>query len=195
MIFSIIINFTNKHFINHPKHIHLMKVSSNFFYLCFVVFLASCGGESTEMMSDFAGTWSVIEVNAEDGYTETIMNGDTITGTFKFYGKDISSEISFEDNPNTFSSIGSYTQVLTTTIQSTDVEEEKVLNDFPASGIWEATSTLLSLTTTGQPIQTATIVEMNGSTLKLAYHLDKTTAVPGGTVTQTATINYTLEKK
>lgn len=165
--------------------------------LALLVFFTACkkDDETDGGGDDLVRTWKVVEVSCTDGKTTTTDGTDVITATYTFTGKNITSTVVFKDD-KTFSSTGSYTQVLKTTLQGQTFTSEITLNDFASTGTWSKQGNTLTIKDNMNQTQDAEIVELTSAKLRLKYLVSTTETDPSGLVsTQKATINYVLEPK
>ena len=166
--------------------------------LALLVFFTACKKDDDTASGggdDLVRTWKVVEVSCTDGKTTTTDGTDVISATYTFTGKNITSTVVFKDD-KTFSSTGSYTQVLKTTVQGQTFTSEITLNDFASTGTWSKQGNTLTLKNNANETQNGEIVELSSSKLRLKYLLNSTETDGAGTiVTQKATINYVLEPK
>ncbi len=166
--------------------------------LALLVFFTACKKDddtSDGGGDDLVRTWKVTDVSCTDGKTTTTDGTDVITATFTFTGKNITSTVLFKDDKS-FSSTGSYTQVLKTTLQGQTFTSEIMLNDFASTGTWSKQGNTLTLKDSQNNTQDAEIVELTSTKLRLKYLVNTTENDGSGLiVTQKATINYVLEPK
>ncbi len=174
-----------------------MQQLLKFCTLALLVFFVSCNkDDDASGGDDLIRTWKVTEVNCTDGKTVVQDGTDITTTTFTFTGKDITSEVIFKDD-KTFSSTGSYTQVLKTTFQGTTFTNEITFSAFATSGTWTKDGNNLTLKNASDPAQTAEITELTSSKLRFKVFINEseTDPVDGVIVKNTATVSYVLVPK
>jgi len=177
-----------------------MKILKNSLLISLTILFISCtSDDSTSIdtnaqVNDLLGTWKLTEITQE-GTTKTEIQGVPITANFSSFGKNISSQLVFTDNPNSFTSSGSYTSVVTITIvgQSTSQEIPVDINDYLNQGTWEFNEGIITVNSNGE-MQTANITELTNTTLKFEVELDVVTVDQGITNTTNTTAKMTLTK-
>lgn len=147
------------------------------FKTLFVVFLSvtffSCSSDddnSGEEEISIVGTWELTEMNY-DGTTTIEFEGIPVPVSIEGVGEDIDAQIVFEEDPNTVSSSGTLTSVVTITVltESTTEEFPIDLSEFVTSGSWtisEDESTLIVVDSEGTE-QTFDINALTETTLDL----------------------------
>ncbi len=164
-------------------------------FLTFSIFLllVSCKKEETTS-ADFAGTWNLTAITCDDGVTTTTDGADVATATYKFNGKDYNVKVVFKDD-KTYTSSGSYTQVLTTTVLGQTFTQEFPSNAFSTSGTWAKTSTTLTFTDSQNNAGAYEILEETDVKVRMKYALNSTKTEPTGEIiTQKATIFVTMTR-
>ena len=176
-----------------------MKITNLFALLLMVTIFASCDNDDDSMTSsdDLVGTWAVTKIDYE-GDTETVNQGAGITSTFVGEGYDMDLVIEFSQNPNEFKTSGDYSIKLTTTTQGQSYETDVTNNGFINEGEWTKNGNEITVTSTAnQEEQTATILELTATTLKIAWEFTETIQLPqsGGTSTINTMGEYTFTKQ
>lgn len=177
-----------------------MKILKNSLLIAFTILFISCTSDDSTPIdtnaqaNDLLGTWKLTEITQE-GTTKTEIQGVPITANFSSVGKNINSQLVFTDNPNNFTSSGSYTSVVTITIvgQSTSQEIPVDINDYLNQGTWEFNAGIITVNSNGE-IQTANITELTNTTLKFEVELDVVTVDQGITNRTNTTAKMTLIK-
>ena len=176
-----------------------MNLSKLMLFLGLVFVFGACNNEDDDPTTvSLVGTWKATEVTCDDGVTTTTTtNPDAMfTANYTFFGKDFSTKVTFTEGPNTVTSSGSYTQVLTTDLGGGNSSTQDIeINDFLVSGTWERDGDMLTVDTTVEEPQTAEILELSSSTLRLKFIINTTETTPAGVITQNATVFYTFEKE
>jgi hypothetical protein len=163
-------------------------------FLSFAVVLFSCSKDDDPMPTSdgLVGTWTMTSLTY-NGTTTTTASGMTINADFTGRGKDMDYITTFQVNPNTVVSEGSYTIELTTTIlgQTTtdDYEFEEALSD----GTWELNGKTLTITN-GSDSQQGIITKQTDTTLEVKVDLNMTENGPGYSITQEVHAVYTFSK-
>ena len=159
------------------------------------IFFLSCSKDNeVSVEAQLSGSWKAIEVYTNNGQSSGTANGITINSTYTFEGKDINTIVTFNDD-HTFSSVGSYTQVLKTTLNGETFITEFEANDFVLPGTWEATETSITFKQATGEVQTAEIITLTDEKLEFKYEFSNTEITPDFTTLTSATIFYTLKKE
>jgi hypothetical protein len=151
-----------------------MKISKLLF-LAIAVFFLSCGDDDKDPVptgDGLAGSWTATAVDYS-GTSTTKYMGETLgDATFTGTGKDMDLTLTFNENPNTYVSKGSYTIALKTTMAGMTTNEDRKIEEFMLPGTWAQDGKKLTITSTanGQTqTQEATIVEQTATTLKIQW--------------------------
>ena len=177
-----------------------MKVLKNSLLIFITILFISCTSDDSTPIdtnaqsNDLLGTWKLTEITQE-GTTKTELQGVPITAVFSSVGKNINSQLVFTDNPNSFTSSGSYTSVVTITFvgQSTTQEIPVDIDDYLNQGTWEFNEGILAVYSNGET-QIATITELTNTTLKIEIELNIITVDQGITNRTQTTAKMTLIK-
>ncbi len=144
---------------------------------------------------DLVGTWAVTGIDYE-GDSETVNQGTAITSTFVGEGFDMDLVIEFTQNPNEFKTSGDYSIKLTTTSQGQTYETDVTNNGFINDGEWTKSGNEITVTSTlNQEEQTATILELTETTLRIAWEFSEVTQLQDGSVTVNTMGEYTFTKQ
>jgi hypothetical protein len=141
------------------------------------------------------GKWRLTEL--EYGGTNTSSQQDlyphsTFTGT----GFSIDFFMNFDENPNLYTSNGSYGIHLVTSIAGfPDMESNETMDGFANNGTWEITGSQIVMNSAIGGLQTGEIIELTASSLIIGVNDEN--IVDGGaiTVTQTVSGTYTFIKE
>lgn len=161
--------------------------------LALLVFFASCKKDEETSGSDVVGTWNLTETSCDDGNSTTTVSGVTATATFKWTGKNFAAKLVFNTD-GSYTSSGSYTQVLTTIAAGQTITQEIPLNDFFGTGTYKISGKTMTATASDGTSSTAEILEQTSTKLRFKYSLNRTTNQSGATVVQKGSIYYTLTK-
>lgn len=142
------------------------------------------------------GDWEPIELYCDDGEAVTNALGLEIKATYSFEGTDFNATLTFTDNPNRYSSSGSLTYDITTTVQGTTETESLTVSDFFGSGEWEINGDVITqFPDDGSPAQSTKILELSEDKLRLRFDQDITEEELGIEVHSTATVFATFVPK
>lgn len=163
--------------------------------LSLAVLLFSCSEEDDPKPVDgLIGAWSVTALDYQ-GTTITTVMATSIISTFTGVAKNMDMTVTFNQNPNTVTSEGSYTIALTTITLGQSITEDFTFNDFIADGTWTVNDKTLTVTNAGVA-QEATIVSQTSTTLVLAVETEQSQDLAGvGSVVTSIEGVYTLTKK
>ena len=163
----------------------------------FTLVFTSCSNDedavSNTSEEDIIGVWNLTALEANDGRSETTIEGTVIPANFKAVGKDFQTVVTFSEDPQTVVSEGSYTTVLSTTIGGENQTQEQEGEDFFESEKWRLDGSTLYFGSGDEEVG-FTIVELNDSKISLRYELNETVESFFGTSTVSATYNMTLSK-
>lgn len=170
-----------------------MKLT-NLLLICLAV-LFSCSDDDDPVPTSqgMVGTWSITAVDYR-GTTTTTSQGGSVKADYTGTGKDIDVTVTFNENPNTVTSEGSYVIVLKTTMQGQTTTEEYPFDEAFSDGTWTLSGNALTITDVDGP-QTATILEQTKTTLKMRLDLKETETVQGITIAINVQTTFTLTKK
>ncbi len=163
--------------------------------LALFVVLFSCSDDEAPLPTSegMLGTWSVTAISYK-GSTTTTVSGVSIKADFTGTGKDMDLTTTFSENPNTVTSEGSYTIVLTTTMLGQTTTEEYPFDEAVIDGTWTLEGRTLTITN-GAITQDATITRQTSTVLEVKIKLEETESDPNFTVTTKVDAVYTFEKQ
>ncbi len=171
----------------HP--ITLMKIAK-LFLLSLAVVLFSCGNEDPKP-DGLIGSWFLTTLDYE-GFTTSTAMGNT---NFKGFGKDMDMTMTFSENPNKFTSEGSYTIELTINAPGQTITEDLTYDTALSDGTWAVIGNTLTVTSAGVA-QDVTIISQTSTTLELGIDSEESQDVEGlGSVSTSVQITYTLVRK
>lgn len=163
--------------------------------LSFAVILFSCSKDDDPMPTSdgLLGTWTMTGLTYNGTTTTTITGSGSINADFTGTGKDMDYTTTFQSNPNTVTSAGSYTIRLTTTIMgqtsTDDYEFEEALSD----GTWELHGKTLTITN-GSDSQEGIITKQTDTMLEVKVDLDQTESGAGYSIREVVHAVYTFSK-
>jgi hypothetical protein len=172
-----------------------MKISKLLLLSVAVIFL-SCGDDDDDpkpTSQGIVGTWAIAAVDYK-GTTTTTVQGSTIKADFTGTGKDMNLTTTFNANPNTVSSQGSYIIVLKTSILGQTTTDEYPFDDVVSDGTWELNGDKLKVTNSGVT-QEATIVEQTSTSLKIKVDVNESETSQGYTIATNIQATYTFKKQ
>lgn len=158
------------------------------FAICLFAFstimIVSCNKDD-DSVENLAGAWRMTDIHSDDGVT--VANG--ITSTVTYHGTEYNTITTFTENPNEFTSTGSYTFEITTTTLGFPFTQEVTVDAFAGTGTWSIENDVLTQDF-GGTIQEFEILELTETTMRLKEDVDVTI----GGVHNTATVFVTFER-
>ncbi|MCC6723716.1 MAG: lipocalin family protein [Saprospiraceae bacterium] len=162
--------------------------------LTLVLFAACKKDESTKSSSDIEGTWKLTFMSCDDGQITTEAGGIASSGTFTASGKDYNATVNFKAD-GTFTSSGSYTQVMSLTVDGFEQTLETPTSDFLENGTYTFDGTTLTTTVDGES-GSGEVTVLTDTNLEMEVKIDKTDDFGGqGSSTTKATFIYKMEKQ
>ena len=137
--------------------------------------------------------WDAVKVWSDNYKTTTTYDGNTIISNSTLEGKDISYQYDFKDD-NTLTVGGSYTAVLKTTSQGSTIEQEVPGINYSGNGTWSIDGDKLTIQEDGKEPETADIILLTDSELKLSIDFNFSNTIQGATNTTTGTIHLEFTK-
>jgi hypothetical protein len=162
-------------------------------FIAVISFLASCKKDDDSNPS-VVGSWELIDIHSDNGVASTTVLGLPVTYTFKLQGSNYNTVTVFTDNPNEFTSTGSYTVTTTlyalgdTTTYMTEVPAD------PTTGEWSINGDIMTQILAGDTTE-FTILELSDAKLRLRLDEDDTFVDNGTVVHEQATIFSTFERQ
>ena len=138
------------------------------------------------------GTWTMTAVDYQ-GTSTTTVQGISTKADFTGTGKDISVVSTFNDNPNTVVTEGSYIIVLKTTSMGQTRTDEVPFQDVITNGSWTLDGRTLTIDGIVGP-QKATILEQTSTALKMKMDVKQSQTSQGGSVSADIQITFTFKK-
>lgn len=162
--------------------------------ISFSVILFSCSDDEAPMPTSegMLGIWNVTAISYEGSTTTTVM-GVSVKANFTGTGKDMDLTTTFNESPNTVTSEGSYTIVLTTTMMGQTTTEEVPFDNMLMDGTWTLEGRTLTVTN-GSTIQEATVTRQTSTILEVKITFEETEGDENYTVSTKFDAVYTFEK-
>jgi hypothetical protein len=174
-----------------------MKQLFNVMALAFLVIgLASCSKDDVTPSGgdELTGNWKLASYTYS-GTGTTTFAGTTTTVDYNAVGKNMNSFVEFKENPNEYSSMGSFDLELTvTTGGQTTTSTYPFSGDFD-DGTWEKNGNTLSIANKNGEMIEGTIVELSGNSLKLTYEFTTTDTQNGVTTVQNVDVQQSYERQ
>jgi hypothetical protein len=171
-----------------------MKITK-FLLLSLAVIFLSCSEDEDPIPTSegMVGHWAITALDYK-GTTTTTAQGVSIKADFTGTGKDMDLITTFNSNPNTVTSEGSYTIVLKTTSMGQSTTDEYEMDETVTDGTWTLNGKTLTVTSDFGP-QTATILEQTSTILKLKAEVSENQSDQGITVSSKIEAIYTFTKQ
>jgi hypothetical protein len=157
-----------------------------------VLSLAYCKKDD-EANASLAGQWKMTDIHADDGVSTFELLGTTLTGTYKFHGTEYNAVTTFTENPNEFTSTGSYTVEFISEFLGQSDTTIQVVDAFQGSGEWSISNDTL-YQTFADSTTAALILELTGNKMRLRQDLDVTIIDNGTPIQNQATVFSTFER-
>jgi hypothetical protein len=171
-----------------------MRITKLFLLGLAVIFLSCSEDEDPKPTNEgMLGEWAATALDYK-GTTTTTVQGVSTKVDFTGTGKNMDLTTTFEANPNTVTSEGSYIIVLKTTYMGQTTTDEYEVNDSIMDGIWTLTGNTLTVTSDFGS-QIATILEQTSTTLKFKAEVTESESDQGITVVSKIEAIYTFTKQ
>jgi len=171
-----------------------MKITKLFLLGLAVIFLSCSEDEDPKPTNEgMLGEWAATALDYK-GTTTTAVQGVSTKVDFTGTGKNMDLTTTFEANPNTVTSEGSYIIVLKTTYMGQTTTDEYEVNDNIMDGIWTLNGNTLTVTSDFGS-QIATILEQTSTTLKFKAEVTESESDQGITVVTKIEDTYTFTKQ
>ena len=177
-----------------------MKVLKFVSVFCLTILFISCSSDDSSPIDtnaqadDLTAIWNLNEITQE-GTITTDVQGVPVQSTFTSFGKDINAQVEFKQNPNNFTSSGSYTSVVTISLlgQSNTQEVSVPIDDFLNQGTWSLNNGVMTISQNGETVE-ANVIELTNTSLKLELEDERVIVEQGFTNTTKTKVNMTLTK-
>ena len=163
--------------------------------LSLLVLTTACKKEEaspTYTEAEVSGKWEMKSFRSEDGKSHTTSSNSEIDADYEVTAKDIDWQITFNED-NSFTGLGKYTMVMSTTYSGQTSEQELDINGWGASGTWTVGNNQLTVEGNGETL-VYEILSASDTKLELMQEIDETTTVAGSTNRITITYYMTFEK-
>jgi hypothetical protein len=181
--------------------------------LCMALFIVtsfvSCNSDddNSDTSADLVGTWNITAFDYQ-GQTATEFLGESIVASFDGVGENFDSSIVFTENPNEYTSSGSYDVVLTTNVAGMEDTTTTPIDDFESEGTWSRNGDTLSFDGDLLEVEStipvigmdeimndATILELTDTTLRLSQNVSQDITQEGITISITLTSEIVLTRQ
>ncbi len=172
-----------------------MKITKLLF-LAISILLLSCSEDEDPLPTEegMLGTWIITDLTYSGSTTTTVAGISPIKADFTGFGKDMDLTTTFNADPNTVTSEGSYTIEITTTVLGMSETEEVEFEEAIMDGTWELNGKTLTVTNPGGT-QEGTIVSQTSTSMKIKVSIDQTESGAGYTVRTRVNGTYTFVKQ
>lgn len=170
-----------------------------FYALSFLLIFSSCKSDdddddSTTDINNIVGNWKIVDAHGTTEYT-TIVSGQNFIINFVYEGNNYNSFVEITENPNEYSSTGSFTNHIVTTTQGQTTEEDQEI-DTVENGTWEIEGDQFIRTEQGQTESDShTILELTATTFKTRTNISREETINGTTGISVIEVFQTYEKQ
>ena len=116
---------------------------------------------------NLVGQWRMTDIHNDDGVSTTAG----IVSTYSYHGTEYNTITTFTENPNEFSSTGSYTFEITHIILGIPFTDEIEVPAISETGEWSIDGDIITQVLAGVS-NSAVILELNGTTMRLREDVD-----------------------
>ncbi len=173
-----------------------MKFYLKFILLCIIpLVFTACDKDDDGISADnLPGNWRMTDIHSENGVSTITFQGLPLTTDYSSEGITYNTTTTFTENPNEFTSEGSY--VVRTTIETpgTPTTNEETIDAFPGTGTWVIEGNILTQTFSGQTTESE-ILELSKTKLRLKQDVDFSLDEQGIIFQTSATIFSSFEKQ
>jgi len=174
-----------------------MKIFKLILFTAFISLTISCSKDddnsSPSNNGDIVGVWKGTTVDYS-GTTTTSGQGQTITAEYVGEAYDVDYTLTFTENPKKVISDGSYSIVLTTTVNGQSTTQNIEGLEFLSSGDWSINGNTLSITVNNDTDEAA-IVELTDNTMVLRGVETQTITQGGITVSSNTEVTLSFTKQ
>jgi len=157
-----------------------------------VVSMIQCKKDPVDI--GLSGQWKMTDIHCDNGESVVDPGGLDIMSTFSFHGTSFNAFTTFTENPDEFSSTGSYTASYTTVTFGISTTQNLTIPVFEGTGQWSINGDTL-IQVFGGGTTKLIILEKNDSVLRLRNDVDVIIQDGGTDVYDKATVFSTFEKQ
>ncbi|AXT51226.1 hypothetical protein D1818_10455 [Aquimarina sp. BL5] len=178
-----------------------MKKLTLLLFLTSTTLFLSCGSDDNDPSigideTQITGEWKLEAFRLDNGQTFVESEGTRVLfSEFSSFGKDFNTIVTFSEDPQTFTSDGGYTTVLTNTVLGQETTTQEIPTPgFAASGEWIIENGNLILDVQGTE-ESFKISGLNSQTLLLEKALNESIPFSGFTQVSTGMTFFTFTKQ
>ena len=171
-----------------------MKNLSKLILLAMVAVLLTNCKKDDPVNASPVGTWKMTDINCNDGRTSFELLGTPVTTTYSFHGTEYNTTTTFTENPNEFTSTGSYKFEITTVFLGQSDTQTTEVDAFAGTGEWSINGDILTQIFAGDTTEVK-ILELSGSKMRLRQDIDAVVNDAGTEIHDQATVFTTFEKQ
>lgn len=159
--------------------------------------LASCSDDDTNNSNNVSvvGNWLVTGIDYGGTSSIEVPGEDIITSVFTGTGTDMDLEITFDDNPNNYSTSGDYSVLLDVNTQGITQQQTWTNQGFIGDGTWDRSGNTLTITDSSGQENVTTIQTLNETTLVIEWAFINTFTQNGAIFVQDVQGTYTFERQ
>lgn len=171
-----------------------MRFILNFAFLALSVLFISCDKDDDGTPADnLPGTWRLVDIHSENGVATITLQGIPLTLAYESEGNSYNTTTTFTENPNEFTSEGSYVIHSTIATPGTPTTYDETVN-IGGTGTWSINGDVLTQTLGGETTE-IDILELSKTKMRLKYDVTLSEDNQGLIFQTTATIFSIFEKE
>ena len=160
----------------------------------FSAFIFGCETSDNDLpTASIIGVWNGVSINFT-GTGNAEIQGVPVTADVDGEGYDIDYTVTFDEDPNIVSSIGTISAEVTATLQGQTYTESEEGISIDFSGPWSQDGNTLALTIDGEDI-IANIVELTESSLVLQFITERVETINGVAITADLDVNASYSRQ
>ena len=160
----------------------------------FTAFLFGCETTDNETpTASIIGIWNGVSINFT-GTGAAEIQGVPVTADVDGEGYDINYTVTFAEDPNTVSSVGSFSAEATATLQGQTYTESEEGISIDFSGPWGQDGNILTLTIEGEEV-IANIVELTETSLTLQFIIERVETINDVAITADIDVNASFSRE
>ncbi len=172
-----------------------MKLFQIFFFAILLTAFTACGDDEAAPDGSIVGDWDVTAIDYGGTSTTSGPGFPTITSTFTGTGVDMNLMVSFSEDPNVYTSSGSYGVELTTETQGQSSTDTVTISGFADDGEWSQNGSTIMVTASNGETSEITIISIDGDEMILEF--GDVTTTQSGDFTSTSEVmgTYTFQRQ
>lgn len=191
-------------FIKSQSKLVLMSFTKKIIIFIFSILVLSCNEDESSIIDtnakseDLIGSWNLIEESQNGKVKTEVIAGVPVNGTITSVGKNLDTQFTFTESPNSFETSGGYTDAIKIAVAGQTLAEGDLIvpiSSLMNQGTWSLNQGILNLNQNGVE-QKVNIIELTASTLKIEFEFEeKNVTYMAFTGDIESTIKMTFEKQ